>query len=139
MIKRFFFVLATLALILGTAQPAFALTADHLVMVRGRLAFVVIQESWPPKAVITGALPSFCYVARRAVYVNQAERTISVIVLAAPVATFAACNPTRARPGQFTMSVTLDPIKLGLRRGKYVVLFNPVNGKSSFLTTLTVR
>jgi len=39
----------------------------------------------------------------------------------------------------FSAKVTLDPAKLNLAPGKYVVLVNPVNGKSPYRAEFTVR
>jgi hypothetical protein len=66
---------------------------------------------------------------------NVAGKVISLFVKGAALQGVS-CG-TALKP--FSTSVTLDPAKLKLAPGRYVVLFNPVNGESKFKTELVVQ
>ncbi len=135
----------TLSLGLQTT-PAFAMgRADVLPPGPPQTVLAVIKsmtalEIYPPQLKITGTLPSPCY------RLNVSTQTVVPAVQNAGTGTVFIWVRGVAPRGvlcvqsvkSFTTTLTLDPVKLGLARGKYVAMVNPVNGQSRFKMGFTV-
>lgn len=105
---------------------------------------VLVMESYPPKLAISGTISNSCYAARasapRVVYNANGQPRIVIGMVAVPLPTYSgsiiACAQA-IRP--YTVSVTLDRIKLKLPAGRYLLAVNPGYGVRPFTTTITLR
>ncbi len=143
--------LAGLALILTLSlglqtTPALAMDRSPDVLPPGppQMVLAVIKsmtalEIYPPQLKITGTLPSPCYrlnVSTQSVPTVQNTGTGTVFIWVRGVAPRGVLCTQVVK--SFTTTLTLDPAKLGLARGKYVAMVNPVNGQSRFKMAFTV-
>jgi len=100
--------------------------------------------SFPPQLKINGTLPSPCYSLNVLTLTSQATGNSKVTVPAPTISIIvqmvrkagAVCTQV-VKP--FSTTVTLDPRAMKLKPGSYQVLINPLNGKTSFKTTLVVH
>lgn len=98
------------------------------------LTGVAALTSYPPQFKITGTVPS-CY-RPVAPTLKVSGSVISVYVRGTKIVNIMPC--ATAGLVAFSTSLTIDPVKLKLAPGKYMVLFNPVNGVSRFKAGLIV-
>ena len=94
---------------------------------------VVMLNGLPSKFRISGTLPSTCYSLR--ISAPQVSGHVISIFLRGTAPAGLLCT-LRLKP--FSATVTLDPAKLKLAPGRYMVLFNPVNGASRFKAEVIV-
>ena len=93
---------------------------------------VTLLKGFPPRIRINGVLPAGCYQLKvSAPEVGKPNPNTSITPITVWVqgvwSRGAVCAFT---PQRFTTTVTIDPFKLKLTPGRYLVQFNPVNGQT---------
>jgi hypothetical protein len=110
-------------------------------MVQARITKVVLLKTNPPKIRITGTLPSSCYQARVSAPrvgsgdISGPATPITIHVHAVRTRGQIVCSQALAR---FTKTVTLDPARLNLAPGRYLVRVNPESYPGRFQVVLRV-
>ena len=118
----------------GQSSFKMRFTVPILKPVLATITAVAALTSYPPQFKITGTVPS-CY-RPVAPALKVSGSVISVYVYGAKIVNIMPC--ATAGPVAFSTSLTIDPVKLKLAPGKYMVLFNPVNGASRFKTEVLI-
>ncbi len=102
------------------------------------LRSATLLRGFPPRIQITGALPPGCYQLHvSAPVIGKPNRTTSVRPIHIRVRGIQSKTCT-SRLQRFTTTVTIDPFKLNLPAGRYLVRFNPVKGQTRFRVFFTI-
>ena len=141
MFKKMFVISLVLVLALSMglqAAPALAQGGDSepgavfQPVVPAEIKNLTLLKGFPPRIQINGVLPAGCYQLKVSAPMvgrpNPNTSTTPITIWVQGVwGRGAVCTPT---PQRFSTIVTLDPFKLKLALGRYLVRFNPVNGRT---------
>ena len=105
-----------------------------------KITGVRLLEGYPPRLRITGILPSDCYRAAWRTSIRKPLPNTSILPLivrlkGVQMESRKVCT-RMAKP--FAVTVSLDPLKVPLKPGRYPILVNPVNGWSKFSVLLNI-
>lgn len=116
------------ALAQGGSSPA----TGFVPVVQAEIKNVVMLNGFPARILVSGMLPAGCYklkVSAPVVGNPNPNTSITPIIIRVRGVWLrgAVCTQTLQR---FTTTVKIDPVKLNLAPGRYVVRFNPVDGRT---------
>lgn len=104
--------------------------------VYARIKKVTLLSGYPPKLKIVGTLPSPCYSPSALVVMyNNSPDNGSVNLPNIKVDVMGKVKPNTVCASMlvpFSLNVSINPVKLKINPGKYIVLVNPVNSGNKF-------
>lgn len=98
-----------------------------------------LLRGYPPRILVRGVLPAGCYKLEvsKPVLMGPNPHTRSATQIMVQVRGVQAKTCT-LKPQHFETTITIDPVKLNLSAGRYVVLLNPINGRTPFQVNFTI-
>jgi hypothetical protein len=148
MFKKMFMIGLALVLVLSMgmqaapvlAQSSSAPATGFEPVVPAQINNVVLLNNFPARIQIDGTLPAGCYKLKvSAPRIGKPNPKTSITPITIRVRGVRVrgtlCTEMLKR---FTTTVTIDPFKLKLARGRYLVRFNPVNGRTRHTVRISV-
>ena len=148
MFKKTFMISLALVLALGLglpAAPALARSSSSPAtgfqpVVPAEIKNMTLLNGYPTRIQINGTLPAGCYKLKvSAPVVGKPNPDTSITPITIRVRGVrvrgTVCTQT---PKRFTTTVTINPLKLDLAPGRYLVRFNPVNGRTRHKVRISI-
>jgi hypothetical protein len=140
MFKKMLWISLALVLALGMGLPAVPVLAQggsspatgFQSVVPAEIKNVTLLNEFPARIQINGVLPAGCYKLKVSPpVVGKPNPNTSITPITIRVrAVWQRGTPCTEILKRFSTTVTIDPLKLNLAPGRYLVRFNPVNGRT---------